>query len=185
MNKLLQNYLEQGFFKTDINVLKASLEKHPWIDRVNISRHWPDTLRISVMEQQAIARWDNVGFLNQRGEVILIDAVGALEHLPLLSAQNRFSQDVMQQYLRVNQLLWPNELTLSELHLDDTLAWTLVLNPDIEIKLGKDNILEKLQALLYAKKRQLSKDFQRIALIDMRYEKGFAVSWQPAAIALN
>ena len=173
----LKTTLEMGFFDVDIDTLKTEVERHPWIDKVNISRRWPDRLIVTVYEQQAIARWGHSAFLNQRGEVVHVGKTDDLQSLPLLIAKDHYAKDVMQQYLGMNQLLWQANLHLSALQLDGTQEWVLTVSPNTIIRLGKDNVIEKLHVLLTIDEQVISAKLPHIAQIDMRYEKGFAIKW--------
>ena len=39
-------------------------------DNAVVTRQWPDTLLIKIVEQQPIARWNSQDFLNLRGEIV-------------------------------------------------------------------------------------------------------------------
>ena len=174
---MVEQKLTDTFLELDIVSLKKHLETHPWVDRATVSRQWPDTLLIKITEQQPIARWNSAGFLNLRGEIVNLDNRIRLDHLPLLKASDRYASRVMQQYVRVTKLLGHYKFAPLVLELDNTLAWSLVIAPNITIKLGRDDALEKLQRLIPVMTSRLQESMTRINTVDMRYKQGFAVGW--------
>lgn len=174
---LVATKLTETFLELDIVALKSHLEIHPWIDRAIVTRQWPDTLLIKISEQQPIARWNLHDFLNLRGEIVNLDNKTELNHLPLLKADDRYAERVMQQYVLVAKLLANYKFAPLVLELDNTLAWTLKISPEIEIKLGRDESLTKLQRLMDVLTSELKDQVTNINTIDMRYKQGFAISW--------
>ncbi len=166
------------FLQLDMHELKAAMEQNPWIDSVAISRHWPDSLVVTVNEQQPIARWGDDAFMNMRGDIIEVADNRILEHLPMLHGGKHYAQDVMQKYVQITRLLSPAELELREVNLDETLSWTLQLQNGIVIRVGREHVFEKLQRLLAVFPRELAAKAERVESIDLRYSDGFAVSWK-------
>ena len=174
---LVATKLTETFLELDIVALKSHLEKHPWIDRAIVTRQWPDTLLIKISEQQPIARWNSHDFLNLRGEIVNLDNKTELNHLPLLRANDRYAEKVMQQYVLVAKLLANYKFAPLVLELDNTLAWSLRISPEIEIKLGREDSLKKLQRLMDVLTAELNDQVSNIDAIDMRYKQGFAINW--------
>ena len=177
IESLVAEKLTSTFLELDIMALKSHLENQPWIDRAVVARQWPDTLLIKVIEQQPIARWNNRGFLNLRGEIVNLSNKTELNHLPLLRANDRYTQRVMQQYVLIVKLLSEYKFAPLVLELDNTLSWSLMISPAIMLRLGRDDTIEKLQRLMRVLQSDLKSQINKIAAIDMRYEQGFAVSW--------
>lgn len=175
---IVADYVTGTFLDVDIAGLKARLEKNPWVDRVSVSRQWPEKLVVRVTEQQPIARWGTDAFLNLRGDIIRIESTPLLRHLPKLSGEDRYAVDVMRQYLRAGKLLGQHGLELKAVELDSTLAWTLTLSGDTTIVLGREQLLDRLQAVIAAKTTVLADHFDQVKNMDMRYHNGFAVGWK-------
>ncbi|WP_053979274.1 cell division protein FtsQ/DivIB [Marinagarivorans algicola] len=183
---LVAEKLSNTFLELDIMALKSHLEKHPWIDRAVVARQWPDTLLIKIIEQQPIARWNNQGFLNLRGEIVNLSNKTELNHLPLLRADDRYTERVMQQYVLMAKLLSEYQFAPLVLELDNTLAWSLTIAPAVTIKLGRDDSIEKLQRLMRVLQHDLNHHAAYIETVDMRYKQGFAISWkQDTAVAID
>lgn len=177
----IELYVRDSFLKLDLNDLKRQLEKNPWVDSVTVARVWPDKLQVRIVEQQPIARWGEKGFLNMRGDVVEVEKTTKIQALPFLYGEDRYAQEIMEQYLRIGKMLAQQDMILMAVALDGTRAWTLTLQSGLMIKLGRDRLWEKLQYLVAAKSGELGKDFHKIQLIDMRYPSGFAVTWKDTA----
>lgn len=184
IEKLVAEKLTETFLELDIVALKQHIESNPWIDRAVVTRQWPDTLLIKVTEQQPIARWNKQDFLNFRGEIVKIDNKTSLDHLPLLKADDRYAERVLQQYVLVAKLLSDYKFAPLVLELDNTLAWSLKISPGIQIQLGREDTLAKLQRFLVVIDDQLNDRLANIDNVDMRYKQGFAVAWKmpPASL---
>lgn len=175
--------LATHFLDIDLNVLKETLEQNPWIDSVSVARKWPGKLVIKVVEQQPIARWGADGFLNMRGDIIRTEHLVNLGSLPLLSGNDLYATEVMQEYLRMGKLLAQAELMLESVELDETRSWTLVVGEGVVVKLGRDSVWEKLQYLASATRTTLAQNFGNISSVDMRYSNGMAVGWKKSFAA--
>lgn len=178
--ELIGGFIHSGFLKLDIDSLKSALEQNPWVDYVSVARQWPDVLKVTIVEQQPIARWGEDGFLNMRGDIVFVNDNHKLQSLPYLYGDDRYAKQVMQQYLFIAKLFGPSNRVLTSLQLDPTLSWTLEFDHTVQVKLGRDRVLEKLQHLQTASSGQLKDRFGEISGIDMRYDKGFAVTWKDA-----
>ncbi len=172
--------LPKTFLELDMLGIKNALEANPWVDKVMISRNWPDKLLVHIEEQKPIARWGTSGFLNLRGEVIKIDNVAALSSLPVFVADERYAKEVMQQYLLVKNIMALSNLKPQVLALDNTMAWTVEFNNGLTIKLGREKAIEKLQNISKILRGELAREMKHMRSIDMRYENGFAVAWKDA-----
>lgn len=178
IHKLLDNETHKNILNVDLHALKAQLEANPWIDSVSITRQWPDTLVVRIEEQQPIALWGKTGFLNMRGDVIRVNNVGVLAGLPLLEGRDDASAEVMQKYLQIKKMFAAKELAVTSVQQKPTQAWVITIEEGIEIRVGKDQLFEKLQRLLSVYQQDLKKQWHRVATIDLRYEKGLAVAWR-------
>lgn len=175
---LLNPLIVDGFLQLPLMDVKETLEQHPWIAEVNISRRWPDTLIVTVKEQQAIARWSDQGFLNQYGEVIEVIHSDYLESLPLLSGQNDQANVLMQRYQQFSQLLQPFGLNIKAFQADASRDMSVQLDNGMEIMLGQDQVIEQLQRFMLVLERSLKHRLDEINVVDLRYNNGLAVGWR-------
>lgn len=178
LQKIIQPAINQNFFEIDLEKIKQEVAKNPWVDAITVTKKWPDKLLVTVTEQQPIARWGQAGFLNMRGDIIRVEDNLSLASLPLLSGDDKYAAEVMQQYLRLGKALAQAEMSLEAVELDNTRAWTLTVDGDKVIRLGREDTWERLQYLTAARKTVLANKFDKVAGVDLRYHNGLAVRWK-------
>ena len=172
-------FLGSGFVTLDLAGIREKLELQPWVYDATVARRWPDEIVITVIEQTPIAYWGERGFLNFRGELFQPSkSIELPQVLPKLHGPDNSLDKVMSHFSQLNKALADHDMALTALRLDDRGNWSGRLNGDINIVLGRDEVMEKIQRLLVAYQQGLSENFHNIAKIDLRYNNGFAVAWR-------
>ncbi|HEX9877505.1 MAG TPA: cell division protein FtsQ/DivIB [Gammaproteobacteria bacterium] len=169
--------LNRGFLALDLTRVQRGIETLAWIDSAEVTRVWPDTLAIRVIEQQAAARWGETGLLNTRGELFSDDRRYGLPELPVLSGPAGSERVVAERYLYLRERLKRASLELEGLLMDDRGAWQLRLASGQEIRLGNDAVPARLERFFTVVVPALKGELRRAATIDMRYTNGFAIAW--------
>jgi cell division protein FtsQ len=177
--ELITAEIDGDFMQLNLDRLKNVLQADPWIERVSLSRRWPDTLVVKIAEQQPIARWDADGFLNQSGEIIRVKEVDKLLGLPWLQGNEINAREIMQQYQDLSTLLRTRGLEIMTLSCDNKKSWRVMLKNGVEIVIGRDQVMEKLQRFVTAYDEFLSGVWGDVQAIDVRYTNGVAVRWVP------
>ncbi|RRV11681.1 cell division protein FtsQ/DivIB [Stutzerimonas xanthomarina] len=170
-------FVEQSFFKVDLNGMRYQLEQMPWIAHVEVRRVWPDQVMVRLDEQLPIARWGGEALLNNKGQAFSPDDLSRYEHLPHLYGPKRAQQRVMQQYQMLSQMLRPLGFSISRLELRERGSWFLTTNQGIELLLGRDQVVEKMRRFTAIYQKALEQESEKIARIDLRYANGLAVAW--------
>ena len=171
-------YLAVGFIRLDMAGIRQQLQQMPWVYEVRLQRTWPNSVTINIVEQQAIAQWGEKGFLNHRGELFKPEKLVVMKDLPLLAGPDSSSKEVMNNYRSIAELLNKQGLTLNSLSVDQRGSWQARLNGGVILKMGKEQVLEKVQRFVLVYKKALPRDLVAVKSIDMRYSNGVAVSWQ-------
>ena len=96
---------------------------------------------------------------------------------PLLQPKGS-EKDVMNLFIQINNLLTGRSLYLETLTLDARGSWSFTIKPQIEIKLGKTEINQKLERFFLALDQSLLAKINKVSYIDLRYSEGLAVSWK-------
>jgi len=177
----MADYLDEGFLSLDLSEVQARLADIPWVAKASIRRQWPGVLEVTVVEEQAAARWGKSGLLNTRGELFVEGATHLPVELPRLSGPEGSEQDVAQRYFELQKKLEQRGLSVVALSLDARGSWQLILSNTIEVRLGSNDIDQRVARLFLALDQVLAADSSRVAYIDMRYTNGFAVGWKPAS----
>ncbi|MDO3382808.1 cell division protein FtsQ/DivIB [Gilvimarinus algae] len=174
---LISRAIDREFVELDLTELKRDIERHPWVERAVVARSLPSALTVTLIEQVPIARWGEVGFLNQRGEVIHTSQAKTLEHLPQLMGRESESTKIMQQYQDLSRVLRSRSLSITRLWVDHLGTWRIALEGGAELTLGKDELPEKIQRFLWVYDEHLIQNFEAVARVDLRYANGLAVAW--------
>jgi cell division protein FtsQ len=176
---LISAEINEDFLQLDLMRMKTALESEPWVEHAALARRWPDALEVRITEEQPIARWGTDGFLNQRGELVQVDNIDALAALPLLQGSAADASKIMQQYQDLSQLLRSRGLDVIELKCDSKKSWRLMLKGDVEVAIGRDQVMEKMRRFMTVYDQHLSEVWQDVTAIDVRYTNGVAVQWSP------
>ena len=176
-----------GFFNVDVRAVKQAAEALPWVDRASVRRIWPDTLRVTVVEQEPLARWREgkavTALVNLRGELFAPAdlASPALQILPVFHAPEGAAAVVAARYQKLAAALAPLGLSLRELGFDRRRAWSLTLANGVDLLLGRGADEAVLERFVTAWPLALAARAEAIERVDLRYTNGFAVRWKPGA----
>jgi cell division protein FtsQ len=170
--------LDSSFVRLNLVTIQNHLQEEAWIDYASVSRRWPDGLEVRVREHQPIARWGEASVLNQRGEVIRLLNNDALQGLPMLTGPDDAALEIMENYQALSQLMRKHDLEVTGLQADATMAWTLTLENDLPIIIGRDQVMEKVERFITVYERQLKQRLGEVERIDVRYSNGVAIRWK-------
>ena len=177
LRRVLQGHLNGGLLGVDVSAIRAAVESLPWVATATVRRVWPDALRITVDEQQPVARWGGVALMNAQARVFrpreLPDSP-----LPSLSGPPGSASRVLARYRQLRALLEPLPLQAAGLSLDERRAWTLTLAGGGQIRLGRESVESRLARLVAAWPGIPDAANRQLALADLRYPNGFALRWQ-------
>src|SRR5512143_319471 len=169
------------FFTVDLESVRSSLEKLPWVREARVERRWPDTLLVSLTEHVPLARWNDDALVSDAGEVFV---AAASARLPRLAGPEGSSAEVVTAYRRYQAALAPLGMAIDELRLSPRRAWRLRLDNGMQLALGREQAdarLARFVALyprLFGAKAAAggaaAAPVQPVA-VDLRYSDGFAV----------
>ncbi|PYE33280.1 cell division protein FtsQ [Idiomarina fontislapidosi] len=173
-----------SFFTADVDRIRTRIEALPWVKQASLRKVWPDRLSVYVTEQNPLAHWNGDRLLNADGEVFSaeLDETKLSKALPHLFGPEREVEQTLTAYRDLQGLLTLNGLSISALRLTDRFSVSLVLKSGIELKLGREATAERVKRfidLLPKIKSHPNNEKQRIEVVDLRYDTGVAVSWQP------
>lgn len=181
--EMISAELNGDFLQLDLMRLKAVVERDPWVEYAALGRRWPDILLVKIVEQKPIARWGEVGFMNQRGEIIHVEKLEGLQALPWLHGSEADASRILQQYQDLSKLLRARGLDVIALSCDQKKSWRLTLRNDIEVVIGRDHVMEKMRRFITVYDQYLDGLWSDVKAIDVRYTNGVAVEWLPEAEA--
>jgi cell division protein FtsQ len=164
-----------GFLSVDVDAIRRAALSLPWVHSVAVQRVWPDTLRLTVTEQIAVARWGEQGLINSDGDVFIPDPSSFPPGLPELRGPAGTEDAVLSQYRAMNQALAPLKLRITRLELDERRAWRLTMEGGMELMLGREQAEARLQRFINIYPALQAAEPPGIARVDMRYSNGFAL----------
>lgn len=178
------------FFTVELNAVRESLEKLPWVRDARVERRWPDTLVVSLTEHVPLARWNDNALVSDTGEVFV---AAVSKQLPRLSGPEDSSLEVVAAYRRHQAALAPLGMTIDELRLSPRRSWRIRLANGTRLALGREQTDERLSRFVavYPRLFGTPSEVQKTAVqntaaadpaapaapvtVDLRYPDGFAV----------
>ncbi len=181
----LEPLVNVGFFDADVQAIHDKLMEMIWVESVTVNRVWSDTIAIQIKEKRPFVRWGDEALLNNRGEIISPNDITPFENLPILygvEGQEVKSLEIMK---GVNTALSDHEMSMSEFSINNRWAWKIKLTTGLEILLGRNDQLKKLQRFMKTLDVLGYERINAMAVIDLRYPNGYAVSWKPDAQSID
>lgn len=175
--------LGAGFFAIDLDKVRDAVAALPWVARVEVSKHWPDALDITVTEIDPVARWGGDALLARDGRIFKVPDPGVVNGVPKFNAPDDRAADVMAFYRTAQIDFAPYSLRVAEVDLSARGSWNLVLSNQGRVTVGDkqpDLRLARFVAALPILMRGRSDGF---VYADLRYSNGFAVRWPDAPAA--
>lgn len=166
------------FFTVDLDAVRDSLEKLPWVREARVERRWPDTLVVSLAEHIPLARWNDDALVSVAGDVFV---AAASARLPRLSGPEDSSDEVVGAYRRYQAALAPLGMRISELRLSPRRAWRIRLDNGMWLALGREQTDARLARFVALYPRLFGAQPAPAAplavpdTVDLRYPDGFAV----------
>lgn len=182
----VQHALRGNFFTVNLDQVRTSFEKLPWVRRASVRRRWPDGLDIELEEHVAVARWQNnageARLVNRQGEVFAAARAGSQDALPLLGGPEGSAPRVLAEYLTASQIVMPLGRKLQAVLLSPREAWQIRLDDGLLLELGRDQntqnvhaLDERLQRFAGTYDTVRTRVPAKISAIDMRYPNGFTL----------
>jgi cell division protein FtsQ len=182
LEQALADHVQTGFFSADLGRIQHAAEALPWVASASVQRRWPGSIAVTITEEQPAACWGDDGLLNARGEVIVTGQAHRPAELPRLTGPQGTERTVAAMYFRIEVQLEQRGLAALGLDLDARGAWSFRLNNGVHVRLGAEEVEQRLARFFRALDRGVGVQADRVAYLDMRYPNGFAVGWreQPA-----
>ena len=168
--------LNQSLLSVSLSDALATVLSSEWVASAEIRKVWPNTLQVLVHEHTPLAYWGDRQVLSTSAAVITPKTVPDLP-LTRLYGPEGSSDIVLEQFGLVSQVLASSSLRIFSLTLEPRGAWNIVFTNGVAVKLGRTEILERLQRFIAVYKSDLSGRIDQITSVDARYPHGVAVGW--------
>jgi cell division protein FtsQ len=176
--KAVTPYATGSFLSVDVASLQEAGEALPWVKQIQVRRVWPDSLHLIVEEQVAVARWKDNWLVNTKGETFLSEKNDIPNGLAILNGPESSHEVVVQRYQLMSGVLAKHKLVITHLEMDLRRAWSLTLNNEIKVVLGRAESEKRFERFIRVYQKELQKYKTHIAVMDMRYTNGLSVIWK-------
>jgi cell division protein FtsQ len=175
--------LAGNFFTVNLDDVRGSFEKLPWVRKASVRRLWPDGVELTIEEHVAVARWQNrageARLVNDHGEVFAAALSKGQGALPLFGGPEGSAPQMLERYREFAEVLAPLGRVPRVVALSPRQAWQLRLDDGLTLELGRDQqnspLHERLQRFAGTYGQARARIKTTIAAIDMRYPNGFAL----------
>ena len=175
-----QPLLGNGFFAVKLDEVRDALAKLPWVDRAEARKRWPDTINLIVYERQPYARWGADRLVSRHGELFTVAGTNGLQGLPQLGGPDDRLGDVLQFYADCVKEFSGSGMVIDAVTLSSRGGWKLDLASGAVIEIGREDSKQHLARFLDVWPSLVGAHPAPPAYIDLRYENGFAMRWQPS-----
>ena len=169
--------LGQGLLVVSLSDALAVVLSSEWVANAEIRKVWPNTLQVLVHEYTPLAYWGDRQLISTSAVVITPHEVPDLPLTKLYGPEDS-SDVVLEQFGLISQVLAFTSLRVSTLTLEPRGAWSIIFTNGVKVKLGREEILERLQRFIAVYKSDLSGRIDQITSVDARYPHGVAVGWK-------
>jgi len=170
-----------NFFQVDVDDVQEKISALPWVYSVAVRKHWPNELKVYVVDQKPVALWNGDFLINQQGQTFQADVSRLKQTLPQFFGPEGTEELALKNFININGLLDFNQLAIDELVLSERFSWQLTLNDGVTLNLGREDRIERIQRFMdvYSIIKNKKQENQQVDYIDLRYDTGVAVGWKP------
>jgi len=178
LQDLLLPMVKKGFFTINIEYIRDRLLQIPWVSDLYVRRVWPDQIEITLIERNAVARWNNISLLSEAGDLFSPKANSTPLNIPNLIGPTGQQIVMLQQVKDINRLLRPLHVKISSLELTPYFTWKLILDNGMMLQMGHKDILTRLAHFVKVYPKIVGSHVADIDYVDLRYPNGVAVRWK-------
>ena len=177
--------LRGSFLTLDLDEVKQVFESVPWVRAAVVERAFPNRIRVTVQEHQAVAWWGQDGsskLVNRQGEVFEASADDDdTDVLPQLAGPDDQAPRVKALFERLKPLFDATDTTVQRLELTAQGSWRLVLDNAAHMELGRgepSDIEARVNRYLSTVGQVTQQHGRRVLAADLRYPSAYAVRLQ-------
>jgi cell division protein FtsQ len=174
LERLIRQAQPGSFFALDVNEVFELVESQSWVYRASVRKKWPNTLKIYLVEQQPVAKWNEDLLLNPYGDTF--NDEGVVLQLPRLYGPGGSEKTALEGYNAMHALIATTEMAIDELSLSERFAWQVQLENGIKLNLGRQEFIDRLQRFIDVYPL-LAQQEKAVKYVDLRYDTGVAVGW--------
>lgn len=178
LHRAIAGVVAGGYFNVDVERVREVVEQLAWVNKASVRRVWPDTLSVSVIEQQPVAVSKKTGLINANGDVFKPLNKLLPKSLPVFDGAGSLNKLMLSKYYEMNKLLVAIDRKITYLKIDARHAVELKLDNGLKVVLGRGETAYKLERLIRIYHKILASRINDIEVIDLRYTNGMAIGWK-------
>jgi cell division protein FtsQ len=176
--------LGKGFFALNLDAVQKSVAALPWVESVEASKRWPDTLLLRVYERQPFARWNGNQLISREGKVFSVPDAADYGQLPDLHGPDDHLAEVVSFFAELQKAFTGTHLKIAGVTLTERGSWSVMTDGGAQIVIGDRNQAgRRLRRFLDVYLQVVAGHSQDFVYADLRYTNGFAVKWPQAPAA--
>ena len=156
----------QSIFDADLQKAQARLVRLPWVARADVTRRYPDSVSVSIVEKQPFALWQSptgLVVIERSGAVITGTAFEAFSKLPLFIGGRPDGADALVEAIAAHRAVVARVRAMERV---SGRRWNLILDDRVVVKLPETGWRKQLDVLehLIVDKGVLERDIKEIDL---------------------
>ena len=168
--------VEGGFFHLNLETVRRSLIEEPWIAKAIVTRVWPRSLHVRVLEHAAIAHWGKDSLLSTEGDIFTPRLKEESSDLVTLIGPIGMRFEMLKVYESVSLRMSKIGISLSSIVLSDRGSWSFLTSSGLSLICGRGDVLKKIDRLILALEKGLLNYWPEASKIDMRYTNGLSIT---------
>ena len=162
----------QSIFGADLQIARERLLELPWIASVDISRRYPDTISVHIVEKRPFALWQSsngLDVIERSGAIVTKASLAEFRGLPIFIGDAPNGGDELVDAIDGHKALMTRVRAMERI---SQRRWNLILDDGVVVKLPENDWKQQLDVLehLIADKAVLERD---ITEIDLRSRENY------------
>lgn len=178
LEAIIAPYVKQGYFLANLFSLQRTLHNIAWIETASVSRQWPGSIVVSLLQKNAVATLNNQILVTESGEIFSPPSNSFPPDLPVLLGPKEKAKEILNKYQVFTSAADSVNLSVTQVELSAEGNWSVKLNNKIVVMLGDEDILAKFKRFTKVYEQVFVPQHREPSYVDMRYSHGMAVNWK-------
>jgi cell division protein FtsQ len=186
----MRSRLQGSFLTMDLEVVRDMFRAVPWVREARVQREFPNRLRVTLEEHQAVAWWGQSGsgqLVSQRGEIFDASPDDA-DGLPELAGPPDQAAQVWDLYQTLSRELGRLGFEITRLEVNERGSWSAHLHNGARMELGRgtpEDLLQRTHRFIATLGQVTQRYPGDLQSVDLRYPNGYALRVQGVTTATD